>query len=845
MQGYFMGLFRKKQVNNDIVLSDGIIMKEPLQMETSSWLKNCMVKSLLVFSIVFGALGCFLSSYDIAYMVVPTAVVLFLMALLFTSIYYRSWLMDVVYIVFFIIFVLLVRSFQIYINSGFYLIINAFLREIETYFDLPGMQYYEIQADNDILSVTLVVIFIGTVMMIVSNVIISRTMNVWFMLIMTGWIWMLPVYFRLEPDSFYVVLMVTGYMSVWAVHSSGAYGMDRKHRDYKWKDKKGKELKFWYMQDAATLLETLALFVVIIVLVYGVTSMVQDKASFTWRFNQNPRKEQSEEMMQEIATRGTSIFNRYSSTGGISDGQLGGVNSVNPDYQTDLIATFAPYSYAPVYFKAFTGVDYDSADSRWLTMPSDNDDSASEIPAVIENEDTSLAEYGASEEAEILAENYAQSNGETGARAIMLIQNMGANADYAYTPYYTGNGDSQSGLSLQTGVTLTGTEVENRVMRGNSDLNYGSYDILEGEIGTGQIAEYEFYPLAGGVPDGYQVSEELKNQAERYYMSVPAECWAAVANACEEAGIEDGDSDEVIVAKVQSYLETEFNYTTRPGRTPRGEDFISHFLENRKGFCAHFSSAATMMLRYSGVPARYIEGYVITFDEIVTSDLNEAYSYEDFYSGYNPLGETAVVDVEVSDARAHAWVEYFDESLGWRQIEVTTAAVDPEEEQDSFWDVFGEGGDSEDGVNLGNGLNIQPVDLNLDDLKGIWIALLIVLGVILLIYAGKRGYYSYKEYRSWHTKDIQENVLAYYHIISERLRKKELAYKECPTYRSQLSYLQTHCKEWQWDADRMTDLLERAGYSRDGIEESDCKELMEELSDIEKKVKKWKKYRIQ
>lgn len=832
-----MGLFRKKQVNNDIVLSDGIIMKEPLQMETSSWLKNCMVKSLLVFSIVFGVLGCFLSSYDIAYMVVPTAVVLFLMALLFTSIYYRAWLMDAVYVVFFIIFVLLVRNFQIYINSGFYIIINAFLKEIETYFDLPGMQYYEIQADNDILSVTLVVIFVGTVMMIVSNVIISRTMNVWFMLIMTGWIWMIPLYFRLEPDSFYIVLMVTGYMSVWAVHSSGAFGMDRKHRDYKWKDKKGKGLKFWYMQDAATLLETLALFIVMIILMYGVTSMVQDKDTFTWRFNQNPRKEESEQILQDIATKGTSIFNRYSATGGISDGQLGGVGSVNFDYQTDLIVTFAPYSYEPVYLKAFTGVDYDSAESCWMQIPSFDNYPYAYFSTVFENEDTRLA-HETGKEAEILAENYLENNGETSARAIMLIQNVGANVDHAYAPYYAGEGDSL------TGFTLTGAELGKHVVRGNSDLIYTLFDILEGEIGTGQTAEYEFYPLVGEVPEGYQVSEELERQAERFYCSVPEECREAVAKACDEAGIEEGDSEEVIVAKVQNYLETEFSYTTRPGRTPRGEDFITHFLETRKGYCAHFSSAATMMLRYSGVPARYIEGYVITFDEIMTSDLNEEYSYEDFYNGYNLLGETAVVDVEVSDARAHAWVEYFDENFGWRQIEVTTAAVDPEEEQDSFWDIFDAERDSDDDNTLGNGLNIQPVDLNLDDLKGIWIALLIVIMLLLLVYAGQKGYRSYKVYQSWHTEDKQENVLAYYHIISERLRKKEPAYQQCPTYRRQLNYLQRHCKEWKWDADQIADLLEQAGYSRNGIKEFDCKRLMIELADIEKKVKKWKKYRM-
>lgn len=832
-----MGLFHKRQVNNEIQLSDGIVMKEPLQMETSSWLKNCMAKSLLVFSIVYGAIGCFLSSYEIEYMIAPTVVVLFLMALLFTSIYYRGWLMDAVYIVFFLIFVLLIRNFQVYINSGFYIIINTVLEEIESYFNLPGMQYYEIQADNDILSVTLVVIFIGTVMMIVSNVVISRTMNVWFMLIMTGWIWLFPLYFRLEPDALYVVIMVTGYMAVWAIRSSGAFGMDRKHRDYKWKDKKGKRLRFWYVQDAATMLETLALFLAAVLLIYGVTAMVQDKDTFNFRYNQNAQKESDEQVIQNIATRGTSVFNRYSATGGISSGQLGGVGSVNPDYQTDLIVTFVPYTYEPVYLKAFTGVDYDSAASRWVQVSDKESFSSSSDSDDIDE----AIFYGADEEAETLSRMYQEDNGENSARAVMLIQNVGADDTYAYAPYYALDSDSEI---LQQGTTLTGMSLEKRITWGNRDLSYGNYDILNGRITSGQIAEYEYYPLVGNLAEGYQVSDTMKKSAEELYMEVPEECLEAVADACEEAGILDTDSDDVIVAKVQSFLEQEFNYTTRPGRTPSDEDFISYFLQKRKGYCAHFASAATMMLRYSGVPARYVEGYVITFDEMMGGELNEEYSYEEFYDGYNPLGETAVLDVEVTDARAHAWVEYFDEDFGWRQAEVTTAAVDPEENQDSFWDAFGEAGDSEGGITLGNGLNIQTVDLDLDDLQGIWIALILAIVILLLIYAGRRGYRQYREYRSWHTGDMQENVLAYYHLISERLRKQDMDYQKQPTFRSQLNYMQEHCAEWNWDADAMADKLEQAGYSQEGIKEEECLCLMQELLEIGKKIRRWKKNRI-
>ena len=59
------------------------------------------------------------------------------------------------------------------------------------------------------------------------------------------------------------------------------------------------------------------------------------------------------------------LLNRYKTKGGVDmNGSLGGVSSVRPDFQTDLIVTFVPYSYNTVYLKSFTGSTYH--DNQWL-----------------------------------------------------------------------------------------------------------------------------------------------------------------------------------------------------------------------------------------------------------------------------------------------------------------------------------------------------------------------------------------------------------------------------------------------------------------------------------------------
>lgn len=84
-----------------------------------------------------------------------------------------------------------------------------------------------------------------------------------------------------------------------------------------------------------------------------------------------------------------------------------------------------------------------------------------------------------------------------------------------------------------------------------------------------------------------------------------------------------------------------------------GWDIVEYFLfEQQKGYCMHFASAGTLLLRLQGVPARYASGYLVAPGDFKE---NEDGSY------------TAVVRKE----RAHAWVEIFGMYYSWMPLEVT------------------------------------------------------------------------------------------------------------------------------------------------------------------------------
>lgn len=110
------------------------------------------------------------------------------------------------------------------------------------------------------------------------------------------------------------------------------------------------------------------------------------------------------------------------------------------------------------------------------------------------------------------------------------------------------------------------------------------------------------------------------------------------------------------VEDIRRFLAENYSYTRSPGKTPAGKDFITYFLtESKKGYCTSFASAAVMLLRASGIPARYAAGLTVGADEIKGA----------------PLSEGGLHRLSINDHHAHAWAEVYVDGLGWRPVEMT------------------------------------------------------------------------------------------------------------------------------------------------------------------------------
>ncbi len=86
---------------------------------------------------------------------------------------------------------------------------------------------------------------------------------------------------------------------------------------------------------------------------------------------------------------------------------------------------------------------------------------------------------------------------------------------------------------------------------------------------------------------------------------------------------------------------------------PDGMDAVEYFLsESQEGYCMHFASAGTLLLRAFGVPARYASGYIVKRSEF-------------------EQGSDGKFTASVKDWNAHAWTEIYLDGIGWVPIEMT------------------------------------------------------------------------------------------------------------------------------------------------------------------------------
>lgn len=161
------------------------------------------------------------------------------------------------------------------------------------------------------------------------------------------------------------------------------------------------------------------------------------------------------------------------------------------------------------------------------------------------------------------------------------------------------------------------------------------------------IISFDYDPLnPPSIQDVPLSLEEMEYRSYVYsnYLDIPESTELEMLALAADNNLIAGSA--TIVADVKTYIRGAATYNLDFAPIPEGEDVAVYFLTvSKEGICQHYATAATLMYRALGVPARYVIGYI----------------------GNATAGEWATVTGDY----AHAWVEVYMDGYGWTPVEVT------------------------------------------------------------------------------------------------------------------------------------------------------------------------------
>jgi transglutaminase-like putative cysteine protease len=159
--------------------------------------------------------------------------------------------------------------------------------------------------------------------------------------------------------------------------------------------------------------------------------------------------------------------------------------------------------------------------------------------------------------------------------------------------------------------------------------------------GIEHTSPYTVYASGGPLPD-----DRTEDQLARLLVVPPTVADELPRYAAEVVGTSASATEKI--AAVEKHFRSNYAYSLKRVELPSGVNPVLHFLEQRPAaHCEYFATAAALLLRASGVPCRYVTGYVTT--------------------------EPDPDDAEAWLARnrnAHAWVEAYVNG-SWTVVEAT------------------------------------------------------------------------------------------------------------------------------------------------------------------------------
>lgn len=165
--------------------------------------------------------------------------------------------------------------------------------------------------------------------------------------------------------------------------------------------------------------------------------------------------------------------------------------------------------------------------------------------------------------------------------------------------------------------------------------------------------------------DGDDADPSVLDRMEASYAAYAASRYTAVPDGydelqtlCDEAKKDQKLTEAADIGDyIRAYLNTNYQYNASAPQPPEGADPIRYFLtESKQGYSVQFASAAVVMFRMFGLPARYVVGYAAP---------------QSLFTQQEDGNWHAILQ----DDNAHAWAEVYISGQGWTPMEMTPGVL--------------------------------------------------------------------------------------------------------------------------------------------------------------------------
>ena len=222
-------------------------------------------------------------------------------------------------------------------------------------------------------------------------------------------------------------------------------------------------------------------------------------------------------------------------------------------------------------------------------------------------------------------------------QSTVTIQNIGACSFYRYVPFSIGKGTWADAENLNTDGVY-----------GDGERSY-VYSVTAGT--SGQIMEVLTHLQTSEDPAvlQYRKAESGYRQfINHYYLQVPTDVKELLQEQWDGIAAMYGSSNNLTLQQAQECTLIFLSRCFPEEGTPEDMELP---LEMAEGTTFQYATVAAMTLRYFGIPARYAEGFVIS------QEMAEKFD----------SGETMTVD----SSCAKAWVEVYQDGIGWIPMDLT------------------------------------------------------------------------------------------------------------------------------------------------------------------------------